>query len=189
MSTGPQAIFISYAHQDATALAQRLFQDLTREGCDAWLDTGRLKGGSSWTAEIERNLDRSDVTLALLSRASYLSDICRAEQLRSLRKEKCLIPVLVQADADRPIHVESRKYIDFSSEPAYQTEFGKLLDAVRARSGATLHHQFRETYITVPPLPSNYIERTDELHALRTAVLRDGRDDVEHRAAMAHRVV
>ena len=174
MSTGPQAIFISYAHQDATALAQRLFQDLTREGCDAWLDTGRLKGGSSWTAEIERNLDRSDVTLALLSRASYLSDICRAEQLRSLRKEKCLIPVLVQADADRPIHVESRKYIDFSSEPAYQTEFGKLLDAVRARSGATLHHQFRETYITVPPLPSNYIERTDELHALRTAVLRDG---------------
>jgi TIR domain len=75
MRTGPQAIFISYAHQDATALAQRLLQDLTREACEAWLDTGRLKGGSSWTAEIERNLDRSDITLALLSRASYLSDI------------------------------------------------------------------------------------------------------------------
>jgi WD40 repeat protein len=174
MTTGPQAIFISYAHQDATALAQRLLRDLTREGCEAWLDTGRLNGGSSWTAEIEQNLDRSDVTLALLSRASYLSDICRAEQLRSLRKQKCVIPVLVHVDADRPIHLESRLYIDFSSEPAYQSEFRKLLDAIRARSGATLHHQFRQTYITVPPLPSNYIERTNELYALRMAVLRDG---------------
>lgn len=174
MRTGPQAIFISYAHQDASTLAQRLVLDLTREGCEPWLDTGRLKGGSSWTAEIERNLDRSDVTLALLSRASFLSDICRAEQLRSLRKAKCVIPVLVHADADRPIHLESRLYIDFSSEPAYQNEFRKLLDSISARSGATLHHQFRQTYITVPPLPSNYIERTDELYALRTAVLRDG---------------
>jgi WD40 repeat protein len=174
MRTGPQAIFISYAHQDGTELAHRLFQDLTREGCEAWLDTGRLKGGSSWTAEIERSLDRSDIILALLSRASYLSDTCRAEQLRSLRKDKCVIPVLVQADADRPIHLESRQYIDFSSDHAYHSEFTKLLDVIESRSGATLNNQFRQTYITVPPLPSNYIERTEELHALRAAVLRDG---------------
>jgi WD40 repeat protein len=174
MESGPQAIFISYAHQDGTVLAQRLLQDLTREGCDAWLDTGRLKGGSSWTAEIERSLDRSEIILVLLSRASYLSDICRAEQLRSLRKDKCVIPILVQADADRPIHLESRQCIDFSSDHLYHSEFRKLLDAIRSRSGATLNNQFRQTYITVPPLPSNYIERTEELYTLRSAVLRDG---------------
>jgi len=172
--TGPQAIFISYAHQDGMALAQRLVEDLTREGYETWLDTGRLKGGSSWTAEIERSLDRSDIILALLSRCSYLSDTCRAEQLRSLRKGKCVIPVLVQADVDRPIHLESRQYVDFSSDYAYHNEFGKLLDAIRSMSGATLNSRFRQTYVTVPPLPANYIERTEELGALRAAVLRDG---------------
>ena len=174
MGTGSQVIFISYAHQDGAALAQRLLLDLTREGCEVWLDTVRLKGGSSWTAEIERSLDRSNIILALLSRASYLSDICRAEQLRSLRKDKCVIPVLVHVDADRPIHLESRQYIDLSGDHAYYSEFTKLLDAIHSRSGAMLNNQYRQTYITVPPLPSNYIERTEELYALRAAVLRDG---------------
>ena len=39
--------------------------------------------------------------LALLSADSYRSDICRAEQLRSLRAGKCVIPLLVRADAPR----------------------------------------------------------------------------------------
>src|SRR6266478_4744834 len=79
-------VFISYAHNDGSQLAKRLRNDIDREGYDVWVDSSRLNGGASWTSEIELALDKSDVVLALLSRGSFISDICRAEQLRSLRK-------------------------------------------------------------------------------------------------------
>jgi hypothetical protein len=71
-------VFISYARQDGTGLAQRLLQDLTREGCYVWLDSARLDAGAGWTEEIEKSLDSSDVIVALLSRGSYVSETCRA---------------------------------------------------------------------------------------------------------------
>src|SRR5258705_13647398 len=45
--------------------------------------------------------------LALMSPASYRSEICRAEQLRALRKSRRVIPVLVQTNAERPIWLEA----------------------------------------------------------------------------------
>ena len=167
-------VFISYAHQDGAALAAQLQRDLARAGWDVWLDSARLTGGASWTVEIEQALDRSDFVLAILSRGSYRSDTCRAEQLRSLRKGKCLIPILAQADAERPIHLESKQYIDFAVAAAYDTAFSRLCECLRARSGASLPSRFQQTYVTVPPLPPNYIERNAELRSLRALVLRDG---------------
>jgi WD40 repeat protein len=168
------AVFISYAHQDGAALAAQLQGDLAKLGWDVWLDSARLIGGASWTVEIEQTLDRSDFVLAILSRGSYRSDTCRAEQLRSLRKGKCLIPILAQADAERPIHLESKQYIDFTTAAAYDMALSHLCESLRARSGASLPSRFHQTYVTVPPLPPNYIERTAELRSLRALVLRDG---------------
>jgi hypothetical protein len=48
--------------------------------------------------------DEGDVVLALVSEGSYWSDTCRAEQLRSLRKGKCVIPILVQRNSDIPLY-------------------------------------------------------------------------------------
>jgi hypothetical protein len=101
-------IFISYAHKDGKDLALRLQRSLKASGLDAWLDSQRLRGGSSWTTEIEIALDASDVVLALLTPGSYVSDICRAEQLRSLRKGKCVIPVLGQKNTDIPLHLKTK---------------------------------------------------------------------------------
>src|SRR4030095_8366962 len=109
--------------------------------------------------------DSSEIVLGLLSRGSYLSDTCRAEQLRSLRKNKCVIPILVEQDADRPIHLESKQYLDLSAQADYDTQFSALLACIRSRTGAALSSGFQHTYITVPPLPPNYVERTPELHA------------------------
>lgn len=167
-------IFISYAHQDGATLAGQLHQSLEASGWHVWLDTVRLTGGGSWTTDIEQALDRSEIVLALLSRGSYVSDTCRAEQLRSLRKNKCVIPILVEPDADRPIHLESKQYLDFSARGDYETQFSALLASIQSRTGAALNSRFQRTYITVPPLPPNYVERTIEFQALRSAVLRDG---------------
>ena len=76
-------VFISYARKDGAALAQRLQADLGATGFDAWLDTQRLAGGTTWTSEIEHAIDTSDVLLALLTAASYVSEICRAQKVQT----------------------------------------------------------------------------------------------------------
>ena len=170
----PCAVFISYAHKDAVDLAFRLQQDLSARGFSVWLDASRIRGGASWSVEIEKALDRSDVVLALMSAASFVSDVCRGEQLRSLRNGKCVIPVLVQRDADRPVYLECAHYRDFSEDTPYQEGFRQLLLDIGARQKIELQPRyFRTNYETVPPLPLSYVERADALNPLRAALMSD----------------
>ena len=85
-------VFISYAHKDGSMLASRLRRDLAEKGYVVWLDLARLGAGSLWSRKIEKEIDEADVVLALLSTGSHESDVCRGEQLRSLRRHKCVIP-------------------------------------------------------------------------------------------------
>jgi hypothetical protein len=48
-----------------------------------WLDTRRIAGGATWTTEIEHALDEAEYVLALMTSGSYISEVCRAEQLRA----------------------------------------------------------------------------------------------------------
>jgi WD40 repeat protein len=163
-------VFISYARKDGSQLAARLQRELTDAGIDAWLDTQRLHAGAIWTDSIEREIDTRHVTIALLTSGSYKSEICRAEQLRALRKGKRLIPVLAAKNADRPLYLESLQYRDFSDPVAYQAQFEELLGDIRGDVTAILPQVFRETrisYVTVPPIVANYLERPEALRALR----------------------
>jgi len=81
--------------------------DLSLQGYRVWLDTQRLEGGDLWSNAIEGEIDHTEIVLALLSHGSYVSEICRGEQLRALRKGKCVIPLLVQNDCEIPIYLES----------------------------------------------------------------------------------
>jgi WD40 repeat protein len=167
-------VFISYAHKDGATLANRLEKDLSGNGFNAWLDTGRLQHGASWTKAIEEALDDAGAVLALLSPESFKSEICRAEQLRALRKGKCVIPILVQSGTDVPLHLEPRHYLDFSSKGDYAVSLGRLIADLRNGNGAVLPEKFRTTYVTAPPLPVNFVDRTLEIQALRKVLLTDG---------------
>src|SRR5271166_6245494 len=112
-------VFLSYARKDGTALAQRLQKELKEQGFDAWLDTQRIDGGAVWTDDIEHSLDQAEYVVALLTQGSYVSEICRAEQLRALRKHKCVIPLLAQSGADVPLHLEAKNYRDFTADSRY----------------------------------------------------------------------
>jgi NB-ARC domain/TIR domain len=164
-------VFISYAHRDGTELARRLQADLTEKGFDAWLDKQRLAGGAVWTTEIEVALDAAEFVLALLTPGSYTSEICRAEQLRSLRKGKCLVPLLAQAGTDVPLHLEAKDYRDFTTSNSYAKAFNELLGDLHVRNGIKLKKEFRQTYVTAPPLPVNYVERPEALAALRNSLI------------------
>ena len=100
MGLSATKIFVSYAHADGTELARYLVKKLADRGCEPWIDSQRLHGGAIWTKEIENALDDAEIVLAVLTHGSDNSEICRAEQLRSLRKGKCVIPLLAQPDAN-----------------------------------------------------------------------------------------
>lgn len=169
----PDLIFISYARRDGGELARRLKADLEKAGFDSWLDTSHISGGSVWSIEIERELDNRQITVALLSPGSYVSEICRAEQLRALDKGNRVIPVLAMKDAQRPIHLYVRQYIDFSSDSDYEASFHSLLAAIRTGDTAKLPDAYRRTrvtYLTAPPRVANYLHRPEAVRALRDAL-------------------
>jgi hypothetical protein len=130
-------LFISYGRRDGRTLADRLHQDLQQHGHEAWLDRPEIRPGEGWALEIEQGIDRSDGLLALLTHRSYESEICRGEHGRALRKGKFVIPLLVQADADRPVYLEGDQYVDFTAAERYPDSLQALLTAIEQRRGAT----------------------------------------------------
>jgi WD40 repeat protein len=160
-------VFISYARKDAADLAQQLLRRLAKAGLEPWLDTARIGGGAVWTKDIEQAIDGCDVAIALLSPGSYQSDICRAEQLRALRKGKRVIPILGKVGTDIPIHLETKNYRDPGELDVI------LQDIQNGENGVTLRTEFQQTYVTAPPLPRNYIERPEEIERLRQVLIAD----------------
>jgi WD40 repeat protein len=179
----PFRIFISYARKDGALLAQRLQSDLTKEGFDAWLDTQRFRGGATWTSETEAALDQANCVLALLSHGSYVSETCRSEQLRALRKGTRVIPLKAQPDTEIPLHLEAKNYRDFSDPTRYDAQFEILLGDIRGNVSATLPERYSATpirYLTAPPRVANYLERPEALRALRDTLFAE-----DHRQPIA----
>jgi WD40 repeat protein len=160
-------VFISYARKDSADLALRVRDRLAEAALEPWLDTSRIDGGAVWTKEIEQAIDGCDVALALLSPGSYQSDICRGEQLRALRKGKRVIPILAKQGTDIPVHLETKNY-----RRADELEL-VLRDIRGGESGVVLKKEFRQTYVTAPPLPRNYLERPGEIERLRRVLIAD----------------
>jgi len=142
-------------------------------GFEPWLDTREIAGGHVWTNEIEVGIDESDAVLALLTPFSFASRICRAEQLRALRKKRMVIPLLAQTESDIPLHLEPDNYRDFSSSTDYERQFQILLeDLSKGRGGARLKQEYRSTYVTAPPL-LNFVPRPEEQESLKQFVMTD----------------
>ena len=167
-------LFISYAHADGSDVASRLAADLEGAGFDVWWDKRRLKPSASWTVGIENGIDHAEIVLALLSRASYTSDICRAEQLRALRKKKRVLPIVLQEDADLPIHLESTQYLHFYGVPD-EERLAKLKAAISdANITASLLPKYKKRFKTFPPLPLHFVVRPATLDRLRQMIIQEG---------------
>jgi len=173
IARGP--IFISYAHRDGMALAERLSTALVANGYRTWLDRHRLTAGATWSMEIEQALDECDVVLALLSVGSLNSDICRAEQLRALRHGKRVIPIGWADGVDRPIFIETKQYVSFAPTRSYEDATRELIAAIEHAEPPTLAVRYRDTYVTAPRLPAKTVPRPGELDSLRARVLQDER--------------
>jgi hypothetical protein len=131
-------LFISYARIDGSMLAHRLEQDLTAHGHSAWLDRAEIEVSESWSAEIEAAIDGCEALIAVLTAGAAASRVCRGEQLRALRKGKRVVPLLAQADADRPVYLEPEHYLSFAENDPYEARFAELLDYLAQAKGVVL---------------------------------------------------
>lgn len=157
---GALNIFISYARDDARELALRLRDDLRAAGCSVWLDLSQIQGGDSWTQAIEDAIEACDVGVVLLSHAAYNSRFCRAEQMRLLRKGKRIIPILVQPQAEIPLHLEHLNYIDFTETGLYTTRVRDLFSDLNAgRAFGLLTETAAETPTRSPFKPGRITRR------------------------------
>ncbi len=150
-------VFISYAREDGKALALRLRDDLTSLGYSIWVDLREIGAGAVWSQDIEEAIESCHIMLALMSHGSFTSEYCRAEQLRAARKGKRIVPLLVQSDADRPLHLEHLNYLDFADEFLYDEKLrdlvsdlnaGQAFRAPRPASASTVVDAFKQRHAT-----------------------------------------
>jgi TolB-like protein len=64
--SGTQAVFISYASQDAQAAA-RICDALRAAGIEVWFDRSELRGGDAWDREIHDRIHNCRILIAIIS--------------------------------------------------------------------------------------------------------------------------
>src|SRR5579862_5783327 len=67
MASSSQAVFVSYARDDAAA-ARRVAEALRSRGIEVWFDENELRGGDAWDAKIRKQIDECDLFIAVISR-------------------------------------------------------------------------------------------------------------------------
>ena len=66
MTTSNQAVFLSYASQDAEA-ARRICDALRAAGLDVWFDQNELRGGDAWDASIRKKIKDCALFVPIIS--------------------------------------------------------------------------------------------------------------------------
>ncbi len=132
-------IFISYAKQDTRQLTETLAEQfLQLSNITVWWDKS-LRAGSSWTSEIEDQIDRADLFIVLLSpdvrrsagSAKGVSFVIN-EINYALANNKNILPVMAQSTS-MPVQLAALQYIDLTQN--YQHGMTEILNEVRYRAG------------------------------------------------------
>src|SRR3954468_19467918 len=66
MSAASNAVFLSYASQDAEA-ARRICEALRAAGVEVWFDQSELVGGDAWDAKIKQQIRTCALFLPIIS--------------------------------------------------------------------------------------------------------------------------
>ena len=91
------------------------------------------------------------MALALLTPGSFESHNRRAEQLRSLRLNKRVIPLLAARGADRPSSPGNENYRDFTGTKPYKMALGELIHDCTFDLQSSLCHSSRTVRRMIAP--------------------------------------
>ena len=127
--------FLSYSKRDGQKLARSLADHLikTPPSLPVWLDERELHPGTDWDEQIAEALRTCAGLLFLMTQDSvHPNSECKHEWTRVLRYKKPIIPLLYHAEAERPLRLETRQYLDFTGD--HEPALAELRDHIRWRS-------------------------------------------------------
>jgi AAA domain-containing protein/TIR domain-containing protein len=136
---GLRRFFISYAHEDAPLLA-RFVEALEKAGHGVFFDK-RVKLGSTWADELERELDTCDFFLLLLSENALASEMVmqEVERVRNRRRTgKWPLILTVRMNGDGPLPLRWATYLDAYQHMLWRSEadFSPILEAILQVAGS-----------------------------------------------------
>ena len=113
----PDFFFISYSSVDGKDFALKLANELQAGPPEigVWLDERDLRPAEDWDEQIAEAIKKCKGMIFVMTLDSVSANsVCKNEWVRALRYKKPIIPVLLDPDAELPLRLGSREYIDFS---------------------------------------------------------------------------
>ena len=116
MSESANAVFLSYASQDASA-ARRICESLRSAGLTVWFDENELRGGDAWDASIRKQIKECALFVPLISAATNarsegyfrLEWRLAVERLHQMADDQAfLLPVVIDATPEASARVPDR---------------------------------------------------------------------------------
>ncbi|MSU23701.1 MAG: TIR domain-containing protein [Opitutus sp.] len=147
MSEVTQAVFLSYASQDAAA-AKRICEALRAAGIVIWFDQSELTGGDAWDRKIRGQIASCTLFLPVISAATQarregyfrIEWKLAAQRTHAMAEAKAfLLPVVIDATRDAEAHVPPEfKSVQWTRLPAGETSaaFCSLVNSLLTGSSA-----------------------------------------------------
>src|ERR1043165_6575601 len=133
MTKSGQAVFLSYASQDAEA-ARRICESLRTAGVEVWFDQSELVGGDAWDHKIRTQIKDCALLIPIISAATqartegyFRLEWRLADQRTHLmaKGRPFLLPVVIDGTRDSEAHVpDSFLDVQWTSLPDGETSEG-----------------------------------------------------------------
>jgi tetratricopeptide (TPR) repeat protein len=138
----PLKVFLCHASTDKAAVRE-LYQRLTQDGADAWLDKEKLLPGQDWEYEIRKAVRESDVVVVCLSKQFNQAGFRQKEVKWALdtamekpEGEIFIIPARLE-ECDTLESLKKWHWVDLFEEDGYR-KLTQALDLRSSRIGAKL---------------------------------------------------
>lgn len=124
-------VFISYGHDEHARLAERIAEDLEKEGYTVWLDGKSIKVQNFWDNAIEKGIGVSDWVVVLMTPYSMRrpEGVCLDEISYARFQGKEIVPIMVQ-QVQPPLSIARIQWLDLQNYK-YREQYQKGFEAIR----------------------------------------------------------
>ena len=154
-------VFISYKRSDSLAVANQLYDVLSRHQFDVFLDTYSIRGAADFQAELKHRITDSDVLVQLNSPHFMESDWCKEEISEANARQVGVLqvnwPGVDTAEAHKLSRVRKLSLFDFrrgcfryassSLRSGVLSEIAESVEALRARNLAARHDNLTAEFV------------------------------------------
>ena len=161
--TSPLRIFLCHSSGDKPEV-RNLYQRLSSDGFDPWLDEEKLLPGQQWKVEIPKAVKTSDVVIVCLShKAINKSGYVQKEIKFALDKAEeqpedtiSLIPLKLE-ECDVPERLQRWQWVDLFEEKGYE----RLMRSLQMRAGTITSGSNPKTNLIQRPEEVTYVEENE----------------------------